>query len=146
MARLKGKVAVITGGANGIGRAICERFCEEGAIVIIADMNEVAGQQVAKTLGAKRSFFQLDVREKGQWNSLMKEVKQKHGKLDILVNNAGYEQVCPSYELTEETWDTIMETNLKGAFFAAQAAAHSMARSSRGGAIVNVCSLTSYVG
>ena len=84
MARLKAKVAVITGGANGIGRAICERFCEEGAIVIIADMNEAAGQQVSKTLGAKTSFFQLDVREKNQWYSLMNEVKQKHGKLSTL--------------------------------------------------------------
>ena len=125
MSRLKGKVAIITGGASGIGRAICERFCEEGAIVVVADMNEAAGQQVAKTLGDQSSFCQLDVREKDQWHSLMKEVKQKHGKLDVLVNNAGILSTSSLQSVEDvnlEEWRSVQSVNVEGVFLGCQAA------------------------
>ena len=146
MARLKGKVAVITGGANGIGRAICERFCEEGAIVVIADMNEAAGQQVAKTLGAKTSFFQLDVREKDQWYSLMSEVKQTHGKLDVLVNNAGILSTSSLQSVEDvnlEEWRSVQSVNVEGVFLGCQAAIKIM--KSNGGAIVNLSSVAGLI-
>ena len=139
MARLKGKVAVITGGANGIGRAICERFCEEGAIVIIADMNEAAGQQVAKTLGAQTSFFQLDVREKDQWHSLMNEVTQKHGKLDILVNNAGITKDNLLMRMSDDQWDDVLNINLKGSFTCIRSVIKHMMKK-KFGRIINITS------
>lgn len=146
MARLKEKVAVITGGANGIGRAICERFCEEGAIVIIADMNKATGQQVAKTLGAKTSFFQLDVREKDQWCSLMNEVKQKHGKLDVLVNNAGILSTSSLQSVEDvnlEEWRSVQSVNVEGVFLGCQVAIKIM--KSNGGAIVNLSSVAGLI-
>ena len=146
MARLKGKVSVITGGGNGIGRAICERFCEEGAIVIVADMNRAAGQQVAKTLGEPTSFFQLDVREKSRWQSLMNEVTQKYGKLDILVNNAGILSTTSSQSVEDvnlEEWRSVQSVNVEGVFLGCQAAVKVM--KSVGGAIVNLSSVAGLI-
>ena len=146
MSRLKGKVAVITGGASGIGRAICERFCEEGAIVVVADMNEAAGQQVAKTLGDQSSFCQLDVREKDQWHSLMNEVTQKHGKLDILVNNAGILSTTSRQSVEEvnlEEWRSVQSVNVEGVFLGCQAAVKVM--KSLGGVIINLSSVAGLI-
>jgi 3(or 17)beta-hydroxysteroid dehydrogenase len=146
MSRLKGKVAIITGGASGIGRAICERFCEEGAIVVVADMNEAAGQQVAKTLGDQSSFCQLDVREKDQWHSLMNEVTQKYGKLDILVNNAGILSTTSRQSVEEvnlEEWRSVQSVNVEGVFLGCQAAVKVM--KSLGGVIINLSSVAGLI-
>ena len=146
MARLKGKVSVITGGGSGIGRAICERFCEEGAIVIVADIDESAGQQVAKTLGEPTSFFQLDVREKGQWHSLMSEVAKEYGKLDILVNNAGILSTTSRQSVEEvnlEEWRSVQSVNVEGVFLGCQAAIKVM--KSGEGAIVNLSSVAGLI-
>ena len=146
MSRLKGKVAIITGGASGIGRAICERFCEEGAIVVVADMNEAAGQQVAKILGDQSSFCQLDVREKDQWHSLMNEVTQKHRKLDILVNNAGILSTTSRQSVEEvnlEEWRSVQSVNVEGVFLGCQAAVKVM--KSLGGVIINLSSVAGLI-
>ena len=146
MARLKGKVSVISGGGSGIGRAICERFCEEGAIVIVADINQAVGQQVAKTLGEPTSFFQLDVREKGQWHSLMNEVTQKYGKLDVLVNNAGILSTTSRQSVEDvdlEEWRSVQSVNVEGVFLGCQAAVNIM--KSVGGAIVNLSSVAGLI-
>ena len=146
MSRLKGKVAIITGGASGIGRAICERFCEESAIVVVADMNEAAGQQVAKTLGGQSSFCQLDVREKDQWHSLMNEVTQKYGKLDILVNNAGILSTTSRQSVEEvnlEEWRSVQSVNVEGVFLGCQAAVKVM--KSLGGVIINLSSVAGLI-
>ncbi len=146
MARLDGKVSVITGGGSGIGRAICERFCEEGAIVIVADINQAVGQQVAKTVGDLTSFFKLDVREKGQWHSLMNEVTQKHGKLDILVNNAGILSTTSRQSVEDvdlEEWRSVQSVNVEGVFLGCQAAVNVM--KSVGGAIVNLSSVAGLI-
>ena len=146
MSRLKGKVAIITGGASGIGRAICERFCEEGATVVVADMNEAAGQQVAKTLGDQSSFCQLDVREKDQWHSLMNEVTQKHRKLDILVNNAGILSTTSRQSVEDvnlEEWRSVQSVNVEGVFLGCQAAVKAM--KSLGGVIINLSSVAGLI-
>ena len=146
---LSGKNAIVTGASRGLGQAIAIGLAEAGATVVITSRSLKALEETQSRIsdfGGEFRQIELDVRDVPAMRNRLQTVAQQVGEVDILINNAGYEQVCPSYELTEETWDTIMETNLKGAFFAAQVAAHSMVRSSRGGAIVNVCSLTSYVG
>ena len=146
MARLKGKVSVISGGGSGIGRAICERFCEEGAIVVVADINQAVGEQVAKTLDEPSSFFQLDVREKGQWHSLMNEVTQKYGKLDVLVNNAGILSTTSRQSVEDvdlEEWRSVQSVNVEGVFLGCQAAVNVM--KSVGGAIVNLSSVAGLI-
>ena len=146
MARLKGKVSVISGGGSGIGRAICERFCEEGAIVVVADINQAVGEQVAKTLDEPSSFFQLDVREKGQWHSLMNEVTQKYGKLDVLVNNAGILSTTSRQSVEDvdlEEWRSVQSVNVEGVFLGCQAAVNIM--KSVGGAIVNLSSVAGLI-
>ena len=85
--RLTGKIAVVTGGASGIGKATVGRFIEEGATVVLADINKDAGEAVATDLGA--SFQLLDVTSEENWQSLMAGIDAEHGRLDILVNNAG---------------------------------------------------------
>jgi len=146
MKRLQGKVGIITGAVRGIGRATAERFCEEGAIVIVADINQVAGQQVAKTLGEPTSFFQLDVREKGQWHSLMSEVTKEYGKLDILVNNAGILSTTSRQSVEDvnlEEWRSVQSVNVEGVFLGCQAAVKVM--KSGGGAIVNLSSVAGLI-
>ena len=146
MARLKGKVAIITGGANGIGRAICERFYEEEAIVIIADMNKTAGQEVARHLGEQASFYQLDVREKDHWHSLVEKTVREHGKLDVLVNNAGILSTSPRQSVEDvnlEEWRSVQSVNVEGVFLGCQAAVGVM--KSVGGAIINLSSVAGLI-
>ena len=146
MARLKGKVAIITGGANGIGRAICERFYEEEAIVIIADMNKTAGQEVARHLGEQASFSQLDVREKDQWHSLVEITVREHGKLDVLVNNAGILSTSSRQSVEDvnlEEWRSVQSVNVEGVFLGCQAAVGVM--KSVGGAIINLSSVAGLI-
>ena len=146
MARLKGKVAIITGGANGIGRAICERFYKEEAIVIIADMNKTAGQEVARHLGEQASFSQLDVREKDQWHSLVEKTVREHGKLDVLVNNAGILSTSSRQSVEDvnlEEWRSVQSVNVEGVFLGCQAAVGVM--KSVGGAIINLSSVAGLI-
>ena len=146
---LSGKNAIVTGASRGLGQAIAIGLAEAGAKVGITSRSLKALEETQSKItdfGGKFRQIELDVRDITAMSSILQTVAHQVGEIDILVNNAGYEQVCPSHEVTEEIWDTIMETNLKGAFFAAQTAASSMVRSGRGGAIVNVCSLTSYIG
>ena len=146
---LSGKNAIVTGASRGLGQAIAIGLAEAGAKVGITSRSLKALEETQSKItdfGGEFRQIELDVRDITAMSSILQTVAHQVGGIDILVNNAGYEQVCPSHEVTEEIWDTIMETNLKGAFFAAQTAASSMVRSGRGGAIVNVCSLTSYIG
>lgn len=139
---LAGKKALVTGASRGIGRAIAEGLAGAGADVAIAARNTGALEDCAKAIRALGRFSQaihMDVSDVGNCRSGVAEAAEKLGGLDILVNNAGVEQVCPSLEIEESLWDRIIDTNLKGAFFAAQAAARLM----NGGAILNLCSLTS---
>ncbi|MDP7460904.1 MAG: SDR family NAD(P)-dependent oxidoreductase, partial [Alphaproteobacteria bacterium] len=89
MGRVEGKIAIVTGGGTGIGRAAATRLAEEGAKVIIAEFNGETGQAAADELGKVAAFIQHDVRDEGSWQSLMDAVAGDHGRPDILINNAG---------------------------------------------------------
>jgi NAD(P)-dependent dehydrogenase (short-subunit alcohol dehydrogenase family) len=139
---LAGRKAFVTGASRGIGRAIAEGLARAGADVAIAARNTDDLQHCAATihgLGRRAYPVQMDVTSVADCRRGVSEAVGKLGGLDILINNAGVEHVCASLDIEEELWDRILDTNLKGAFFVAQAAAREMA----GGAILNLCSLTS---
>jgi NAD(P)-dependent dehydrogenase (short-subunit alcohol dehydrogenase family) len=148
MFELSGKVALVTGSSRGLGQAMAIGLAEAGAEVIVtsrtlSSLDETCAQ--IEKLGGRAHRLQLDVSDVSHLKSEITEAAANSGGLDILVNNAGYEEVCPSLELDEALWERINDTNLKGAFFAAQAAAESMGKKGAG-SIINICSLTSYVG
>jgi NAD(P)-dependent dehydrogenase (short-subunit alcohol dehydrogenase family) len=140
---LEGKRALVTGGSRGLGLAIAEGLVAAGARVAIAARNDDQLAAAAKSLVERGHRVKTVVMNVSQIESVQAGVAHASaalGGLDILVNNAGVEQVSPSLDVDEALWDHIVDTNLKGAFFVAQAAAKLMAD---GGAILNMCSLTS---
>ncbi len=145
---LKGRRAVVTGASRGIGRALAEGLARFGAqVALLARSADVLAetQSAIEAAGGRAVAHVADVRDIEGLRQAVQRAAEDLGGIDILVNNAGTEQICPSLEVSEEVWDRILDTNLKGAFFAAQAAARVM-RQGGGGAIVNICSLTSAVG
>ncbi|MCJ7468174.1 MAG: 3-oxoacyl-ACP reductase FabG [Maribacter sp.] len=121
--RLKDKIAIVTGGARGIGQAISELFAKEGATVIIIDLLP-QGQQVAdeiKTHGGRAEYHQISVTDKAAVESLFKKVFGKYGKIDILINNAGITRDRTLEKMSEEEWDAVIDVNLKGVFICTQA-------------------------
>jgi gluconate 5-dehydrogenase len=144
---LAGKRALVTGAGRGIGAALAQGFAEAGADIALAGRDRDALERVAETVrerGRKAVTVVLDVSDAGHIDGAFATAAVALGGLDILVNNAGVEEVRPSLSVDEALWDRIVDTNLKGAFFCARAAALLMR--ARGGAILNLCSLTSEVG
>jgi NAD(P)-dependent dehydrogenase (short-subunit alcohol dehydrogenase family) len=143
---LEGKVAVITGASRGIGGYLAKALAHSGAAVALLGRDEAALASSASALaaeGCNARYFLADVSRASSLDAVFDGVVHVMGRLDILVNNAGVEELCASVDVTEALWDKIVGTNLKGAFFAAQAAGRRM---SQGGSIINLCSLTSEVG
>lgn len=139
---LENRKALVTGASRGIGRAIAEGLAAAGANVAVAARDVGALQLTAtsiRTMGRAAPVIQMDVSNVASCRQGVAEAAKQLGGLDILVNNAGIEHVCASIDVDEALWDRIIDTNLKGAFFAAQAAARAM----KGGAILNLASLTS---
>jgi NAD(P)-dependent dehydrogenase (short-subunit alcohol dehydrogenase family) len=139
---LAGKRALVTGASRGIGRAIAEGLAGAGADVAIASRSlDRLADTAAKIRadGRRATPIAMDVSQVADCRAGVARAAEIMGGLDILVNNAGIEQISSSLRLEEEVWDRILDTNLKGAFFTAQAAAQAM----NGGAILNICSLTS---
>lgn len=143
---LEGRKALITGASRGIGRALAEALAGAGADVAVTarDAASLADTRAAvEALGRRAVALAQDVRDIAMSQAAVGAAADRLGGLDILVNNAGYEEVTPSLDLDEAVWDRVVDTNLKGAFFVAQAAAKRM---TSGGSIINLASLTSYVG
>ncbi len=146
---LSGRKALVTGASRGLGQAIAEALASAGVDVAITarksdDLTETASR--IATHGRVCVPLSLDVRDVDACAGVTAQAAAQLGGLDILVNNAGYEEIRPSLDVDEALWDRIVSTNLKGAFFCAQAAARHMTDAKSGGSIINLCSLTSYVG
>ncbi len=137
------KVAIVTGGASGIGQGIATELAENGATVAIADLLVDAGQETARGLearGFKARAFPVDVSDAVQVELLVKDVVESYGAVDILVNNAGIGQRCAILEMSVDEWERVLAVNLKGAFLCAQAAAKEMVKQGRGGRIISIVS------
>ena len=146
--RLAGKVAIITGAASGMGAATARRFAREGATVIIADMLEAEGKQVAQeivTANGHAQFMKLDVADEANWRDVVAETVARHGKLDILVNNAGISGSAVTDTLETPMWDRLMEVNGRGTFLGIKFAVPEMQKNG-GGSIVNLSSISGVVG
>ena len=141
---LSGKGAVVTGGAMGIGQGIVFRLAEAGAGVMVADINLDAATQTAdeiKARGGKAQAIRADVRSATEAERVVLATIQAFGNLDILVNNAGIYIPSGFLETSEELWDKVLDTNLKGTFLFSQAAARAMIKAGRGGRIINIASM-----
>lgn len=143
--RFSGKVVVVTGAAQGIGRSIAERFLSEGAKVVIADINAAQLEQTAKEIGTSDTVIPVttDVSVKSEVDDLVAIAVAKFGRLDIMVNNAGICPVADFLDFTEEQYDRTLAVNLKGGFLGTQAAARAMIDKGEGGVIINMSSINS---
>jgi NAD(P)-dependent dehydrogenase (short-subunit alcohol dehydrogenase family) len=142
MQELTGKVAVVTGSAQGLGKAIVETLCEAGLTVVGADINEGENQQTAAAIQAKGGMMeatQLDLSDESQIESLISRIAAQYGRLDVIVNNAGIDRTVSVEELSVSDWDCIQRVNLRGPFLMAKYAFPIM-RKQGGGSIVNIAS------
>ena len=143
--RLHDKVAVITGGANGIGAATALKFVAEGASVVIADVDRAAGEALAAALGEKAAFAPCDVAVAADIAAALETAERRFGGLDILCNNAAIQNVKPLMETSEAEWDALMAVNLKSVFLGIKLAVPLMRRRG-GGVIINTSSTFAIVG
>ena len=138
--RLAGKVALVTGGAQGIGRAIVQKLAQESARVTFLDREEAAGVAAAREEGGAVAFVRADVTREREVAAAVSEVVQREGRLDVLVNNAGVNAYFDAAAMTEAEWDAVFAVDLKGAWLCAKHALPAMKRA-RGGSIVNIASI-----
>ncbi len=146
--RLQGKVALISGGARGMGAAEARMFAREGAAVVLGDVLDDLGQQVEAEInetGGKAIYTHLDVTNQQDWESAVQTAVSRFGKLDVLVNNAGIAVFSTGDDATVEQWDRVMDVNAKGVFLGTEAAIPEM-RKTGGGSIVNISSISGMVG
>lgn len=142
--RLKDRVAIVTGAAQGIGEATALRFAREGAHVIVCDVQAEAVKRVSQEierLGRRSLWFEVDVSRTGQVDAMVRKTAETFGRIDILVNNAGGSFNLPNKleEVTDEVWDRVVDVNLKGAFICSRAVAPYM-KKQKSGRIVNLSS------
>lgn len=141
--RLRDRVAIVTDGGSGIGEAVSLRLAEEGAIVVIADINAREGERVATAImasgGAARHVL-TDVADATQVESCVARTVETHGHLDVLVNNAGVNFVRPTLDVTPEDWERVLGVDLRGTFFFCQRALRQMMRQGSG-SIINISSV-----
>lgn len=146
--RLNNKVAIITGGGSGIGKETSLLFSEEGAKVVVADIDENGGKETVEEIieaGGEAFFFKLDVSDREHTITVVKETKEKYGKIDILINNAGITQDALVVKMTEEQWDRVIDVNLKGVFNCTQAVVGVMIEQGSG-VIINASSVVGLFG
>ena len=146
--RLAGKVALVTGGASGMGQSEATIFAREGAKVVVADLLEAEGRQVAEKIaggGGQARFVKLDVTSEKDWQAAVAAAVSSFGKLDVLVNNAGISGTFDPDTMSTAAWDTLMNVNAKGVFLGMKHAIPAI-RNAGGGAIVNISSISGFVG
>lgn len=144
-----GKVAIVTGSAEGIGKAIATRLSKDGATVIVSDVQIDKGRQTAQELGKNSIFVQCDISDAEQVNQLVAAAMKKYGRLDIMVNNAGINSARPEDRVTvdkypDETWHRMINVDLNGTFYCCKAAAKVMVEQ-KSGNIINISSIAGVV-
>lgn len=149
MKRVKGKVAIVTGGASGIGKASCQKLATEGAKVAVTDIDEEKGQEVVNEIeksGGIAAYWNLDTTNEDLIKEVFEEIEEEFGPVDILVNNAGIAGVDkPTHEVTKEEWLQVIDININGVYYCTKHAVISMKRSG-GGSIINLSSIYGIVG
>lgn len=150
MDRVKGKVALITGGASGLGRQAARRLAEEGARVVVTDLNEVGGAAVAEELGDSGLFVAHDVTKETDWVRVVQASLDKFGRLDVLVNSAGVGNMNSVEDCSLEEWKHVMSVNGDGVFLGCKHGIGAIKRTSTepgaGGSIVNISSVSGLIG
>ena len=144
MDRLKGKVALVTGGANGIGRSACLLMAREGAKLAVTDLDDAQGGEVVEQIraaGGEAAYWHLDVSSEAAVRNVFGEVGKRFGPITALVANAGISGANkPTHELTEQEWDRVQGINVKGVFFCTKHAVPQMKKAG-GGSIINLSSI-----
>ncbi|RJE23220.1 hypothetical protein PHISCL_04424 [Aspergillus sclerotialis] len=139
--RLEGKVAIVTGGGSGFGAAISKRFFEEGAKVIVGDINISGGEAVASQNPNNVFFQKMDVTKAADWKTVIDLAFDRFGRLDILVNNAGTTyRNKPTVEVTEEEWERVFNVNVRGIFLANKELMPRLIKQGQGGSMINISS------
>ena len=146
--KLKGKVAIVTGGGSGIGKASAGVFAEEGAQVVVVDWKKEPGAQTAEEIrqaGGEATYCYADVSKAGDVETMVNTAVERYGRLDVLFNNAAIQIMAKLADTTEDAWDRIQSVNLKGVFLGCKYAIPAMIRTG-GGSIVNMASILGFVG
>ena len=143
--RLEGKVALISGGARGMGQAHARRFAEEGAKVMICDMRDDEGAAVAKSIGASARYQHLDVTQEDEWGAAVEATVAAFGTLNVLINNAGIAEAAPLAEMSLDSYRRVTEVNQTGVFLGMRAVVEAMTTAG-GGSIINISSIDGLVG
>ncbi|MBY8964405.1 glucose 1-dehydrogenase [Algiphilus sp.] len=144
MSRVQGKRCLVSGAARGIGLAVCERLIEEGAQVMMADVDAASGEAQAQRLGEHAVFQPLDVTRDEQWDSALDAIERRWGGVDVLVNNAGIALMGDIESTTPEQWQRTLEVNLSAVMLGTRKAVARM--KGQGGAIVNMASIEGLIG
>ncbi|KAJ7193127.1 hypothetical protein GGX14DRAFT_478965 [Mycena pura] len=139
--RLQGKIAIVTGGGSGFGAAIARRFGEEGAKVIVTDINVESGEKVAAQNSANLVFQRMDVTQESDWKAVVDLAFSKFGGLDVLVNNAGTSyQNKPTIEVTDDEWERVFKVNVKSIFLSGKVVLPRLIEQGKGGSMINISS------
>lgn len=142
------RVVVVTGGGNGIGKAIAKAYAADAATVVILEKNEQTGKTVEDDINknyGQAMFIKTDVRSASDIRYAVKTIMNMFGRIDVLINNAGVSRFKSLFDLSIEEWDDVININLRGQFLCAREVAHYMKNQSRGGAIVNIASTRAFM-
>ena len=142
--RVKDKVALVTGGGTGIGEATCVRLSQEGAVVVVTDIDEASAARVAGAIGGGAWSARQDVTDEDRWRELVDEIMERHGRLDILVNNAGIALIGTAEDGTLDDWRRTQNVNLDAVFLGTREAIRAMKSGS--GSIINISSIEGIIG
>lgn len=142
---LDGLVCIVTGAAQGIGKGIAQRLADDGASVVVADLNGEAASATAEEIGNNSIGVTVDITDRAAVDAMVKKAVDKYGRIDVLVNNAGWDKIGPFLEIEPEVWDRIININLYGSLHCSQAVARQMVEQGRG-TIINIGSDAARVG